>query len=133
MVQPVPTKAFVQPIKAAAMCTALHAETRPPPYIVPFLLAQNLSSKRIAPTDYMRPKSDDVRRHHRLRIKNKIAHKAALQQWSRNRGGAGCCPPPPPPPIIQQEGGELAPPKKSGSMLLVYNCYTVSWLRGFDY
>ena len=47
MAQPVPTKAFLQPAKAAAMCTALRAETRPPPPIPPFLLAQNLSSKRI--------------------------------------------------------------------------------------
>ena len=33
------------------MCMAPHAETRPPPPIPPFLLAQNLSSKRIVPTD----------------------------------------------------------------------------------
>ena len=44
-------KAFLQPAKAAAMCMALCAETRPPPPIPPFLVAQNLSSKRIAPTD----------------------------------------------------------------------------------
>ena len=37
------------------MCTAPRTETRPPPRIPPFLLAQNLSSKRIAPTDNMRP------------------------------------------------------------------------------
>ena len=49
-----------QPAKAAAMYTAPHAETRPPPPILPFLLAQNLSSKGIAPTDNMRPKSDDT-------------------------------------------------------------------------
>ena len=33
--------------------------THPPPPIPPFLLAQNLSSKRIAPTDNMRPKLHD--------------------------------------------------------------------------
>ena len=53
---PKPVKAFLQPAKAAAMCTASHVETRPPPPIPPFLLAQNLPSKRIAPTDNMQPK-----------------------------------------------------------------------------
>ena len=66
MVQPVPTKAIVQPAKAAAMCMATSAETRPTPPIPPFLLVQNLSSKRIAPTDNMRPKSDDAMWHHWL-------------------------------------------------------------------
>ena len=42
------------------MWTAPRAESRPPPPIPPFLLAQNLSSKRIVPTDNMRPKSDDT-------------------------------------------------------------------------
>ena len=60
MLKPVPTKAFLQPAKAADMCTAPCAETRPPPPILPFLLAQNLSSKRNAPTDNMRPKFHDV-------------------------------------------------------------------------
>ena len=59
MLKPVPTRAFLQPAKAAAMCTAPGTETRPPPPIPPFLLAQNLSSKRIAPTDNMRPKFHD--------------------------------------------------------------------------
>ena len=31
--KPVPTKAFLWPAKAAAMCTGLCAETRPPPPI----------------------------------------------------------------------------------------------------
>ena len=61
MAKPVPTKAFLQPAKAATMCMAPRAETRPPP---PFLLAQNLSSKRIAPTDNMRPKFHDEYTHH---------------------------------------------------------------------
>ena len=60
MVQPVPTKAFLQPATAAAMCTVPCAETCPPLPIPPFLLVQNLSSKRIAPTDKMRLKSDDA-------------------------------------------------------------------------
>ena len=47
------TKAFLWPAKAAAMCMAPHAETRPPPPIPPFLQAQNLSSKWIVPTDNM--------------------------------------------------------------------------------
>ena len=46
-------------LKAAAMCMAPHAEIRPPPPIPPFLLAQNLSSKRMAPTDNMQPKFHD--------------------------------------------------------------------------
>ena len=32
----------------------------------PFLLAQNVSSKRIAPTDNMPPESDDAKSRHRL-------------------------------------------------------------------
>jgi len=64
MGQPVPTKAFLQPAKAAAMCTAHHAETRPPSLIPLLLLAQNLSSKWVAPTDNMRPKSDDAKWRH---------------------------------------------------------------------
>ena len=59
MPKPVLTKAFLQPAKAVAMCTAPRAETRPPPPNPPFLLAQNLSSKRIAPTVNMRPKLHD--------------------------------------------------------------------------
>ena len=34
--------------------------------VPPFLLAQNLSSKRIAPTDNMQPTTDDVKRSHQL-------------------------------------------------------------------
>ena len=37
----------------------------PPPPISPFLLAQNLSSKQIAPTDNMQPKSDNAKWCHR--------------------------------------------------------------------
>ena len=64
MAKLVPTKAFLQPANAAAMCTAPHAETHPSPPIPPFLLAQNLSSKRIVPTDNMRPKLHDKYTHH---------------------------------------------------------------------
>ena len=68
MVQPVPTKAFLQPAKAAAMCMALSTETRPPPPIPPFLLAQKLSSTWIAPTDNLRPKlHDEYTRHQWLK------------------------------------------------------------------
>ena len=68
MAKPVLTKAFLQPAKAVAMCTALRAETHPPPPIPPFLLAQNLSSKRIAPTDNVRPKlHDEYTRHQWLK------------------------------------------------------------------
>ena len=66
MAKPVPTKAFLQTAKAAAMCTAPHAEICPP--ISPFLLVQNLSSKRIALTDNMRPKlHDEYTRHQWLK------------------------------------------------------------------
>ena len=64
MAKPVATKAFLQPAKAAAMCTAPHAETHSPPPIPPFLLAQNLSSKWIAPTDNVWPKLHDKYAHY---------------------------------------------------------------------
>ena len=56
MIQPVPTKAFLQPPKTAALCTVCHGYAHPPPSIPAFLLAQNLSSKWISQTDNMRPK-----------------------------------------------------------------------------
>ena len=59
MPNPVLTKAFLQPAKTAAMWTAPHAETRPPPPIPPFLFAQNLSSKQIAHTDNVQLKLHD--------------------------------------------------------------------------
>ena len=65
MVQPVLTKAFVQSVKAAAMRMAPHVETYPPPPILAFLLVQNLSSKQIASTDNIWPKSDDTKWRHR--------------------------------------------------------------------
>ena len=64
MAKPVLTKAFLQPANAAAMCTALCAETHPPPPIPPFLLAQNLPSKWIVPTDNVRPNLHDEYTHH---------------------------------------------------------------------
>ena len=55
MAHPSLTKAFLQ----AAATTTMHCQTErwthPPPPIPPFLLVQNLSSKRIAPTDNMQP------------------------------------------------------------------------------
>ena len=57
-------KAVLQPAKAAAMCAAPCAQTHPPPPIPLLLLAQNLSSKQIAPIDNMRPKSDDAKWRH---------------------------------------------------------------------
>ena len=51
MAQPVPTKAFLQSDKTAAMCMACHDYACPPPPISSFLLAQNLSSKQIVQTD----------------------------------------------------------------------------------
>ena len=68
MTNPVTTKPFLQPAKAAAMCTVSRAEIHPSPPIKPFLLAQNLSSKRVAPTDNMQPKfQDEYTRHQWLK------------------------------------------------------------------
>ena len=69
MARPVLTKAFLQPAKTAAMCTACHDYARPPPPVPPFLLAQNLSSKQIVPTDNMWSKLHDEYTHHQL-LKN---------------------------------------------------------------
>ena len=66
MPKPVLTKAFLQPVKTAAMFTASRAETHLLPPIPPFLLAQNLSLKRIAPTDNMRPKLHDKYTRHQV-------------------------------------------------------------------
>ena len=66
MLRPVPTRAFLQPAKAAAMCMAPCAETRPSPPIPPFLVAQNLSSERIARTDNMQPKFHDKYTRHQV-------------------------------------------------------------------
>ena len=64
MGQPVPTKVFLQLAKAAAMCMAPCAENRPPPPILPLLLAQNVFSKWITQTDNMRLKLHDEYTHH---------------------------------------------------------------------
>ena len=55
------TRAILQPAATAATAAtaAMHCDTHPPPLVPPFLLAQNLSSKWIAPTDNMRPNFDD--------------------------------------------------------------------------
>ena len=63
MVQPVPTKAVLQP--AEAMCMACHDYACPPPLSHLFLLAQNLSSKWIAPTDNIQPKSSNAQNRYR--------------------------------------------------------------------
>ena len=49
IMQPVPIKAFQQPARAAAMCTALRAETCPPPSISLFLLVKNLTDNMWPP------------------------------------------------------------------------------------
>ena len=48
-----------------------------PPSADQHLLAQNLSSKRIAPSDNMRPKSDDAKWHHRW-LKCSLVHAVTL-------------------------------------------------------
>ena len=55
---------FLQPTKTAAMCTVPRAETRQSPPIQPSLLAQNVFSKWIAPTDNMWAKLHDEYTHH---------------------------------------------------------------------
>ena len=66
MAHPSLTKAFLQPATTATMCCQAEWCTHPLPPVTPFLLAQNLSSKWIVPTDNMWPKSDNAKRHHRL-------------------------------------------------------------------
>ena len=67
------------------MCTGSHDYACPPPPIPPFLLAQNLSSKWIGPTDNMQPKlHDDYTRHlwlkgqaNSMKRPQRIAHDSA--------------------------------------------------------
>ena len=66
MAYPALTKAFLQADPTAAMHCHPEWCTHPPPPVPPFLLAQNLSSKQIAPTDNMRSKTDNTKRHHWL-------------------------------------------------------------------
>ena len=65
MAHPSQTKAFLQAAATAIMRCQAERWTHPPPPVPSFLLAQNLSSKRIASTYNMRPKSD-AKKHHRL-------------------------------------------------------------------
>ena len=60
------TRAFLQPTATATMHCHPLGDTHPPPLVPPFLLAQNLSSKRIAPTDNMWPNFDDDYSRHSL-------------------------------------------------------------------
>ena len=85
MAQLLPNKAFLQPAQTATMCTGSHDYACPPPPIPPFLLAQNLSSKWIGPTDNMQPKlHDDYTRHlwlkgqaNSMKRPQRIAHDSA--------------------------------------------------------
>ena len=63
---PIFTKASLQAAATATVHCQAEQWTHPPPPVPPFLLAQNLSSKRIAPTNNMWPKSDDAKSRHRL-------------------------------------------------------------------
>jgi len=49
--EPVPTKGFLQQSPEAAMLPGPSVETRPPPSVLPFLLAQNLSPKDTGGSD----------------------------------------------------------------------------------
>ena len=53
------TKAFLQPAAIAAMHYHPEGNTHPPPPVPPFLVAQNLSTKRIGTTDNMRLNVND--------------------------------------------------------------------------
>ena len=64
MVYSVATKPVLQPAKTAGMCMSPCAETHSPLPISPFLLDQNLSSKQIASTNNMWPKSDNAKKCH---------------------------------------------------------------------
>ena len=66
MAHPSLTRAFTQAAATGAMHHQPEQCTHSPPPVPPFLLAQNLSSKQIAPTDNMRPKTDDAKRRHKL-------------------------------------------------------------------
>ena len=84
MAKPVPTKAFLQPAKAVAMCMAARGESTHLPLSHLFLLAQNLSSKQIVPTDNMRPKlHDEYTRHQWLELKLQIGFMIAflMNRW----------------------------------------------------
>ena len=66
MVHPAMTKAFLLAVATAAMHCQPEQCTHAPPPGSPVLLAQNLSSKWIAPADNMQPKTDDAKWHHRF-------------------------------------------------------------------
>ena len=57
MAHPVPTNAFLQPVKTATMCTACHDYAHPPPPT--FFASAKPIFKQIASTDNMRPKLHD--------------------------------------------------------------------------
>ena len=56
MALPVPTKSFLKTSPDAAMLFAPFGCTHPPPPVLPFLLAQNLSPQDIAGSDIMKLK-----------------------------------------------------------------------------
>ena len=58
------TWAFLQPVATDAMHCHPPGDTHPPALIPLFLLTQNLSSKRIVPTDNMWPNFNDDYSHH---------------------------------------------------------------------
>ena len=62
MVQPVLTKAVLQPAKATAMCMTCHDYAHQPLPVPLFFVNAKPSSKRIVPTDNMWPKSDDPKK-----------------------------------------------------------------------
>ena len=73
MAHPALTRAFLQAAATATIHFQPEQYTHPPPPVPPFLLAQNLSSKWIAPTDNLRPKPDTAKRRHQL-LKGIVMH-----------------------------------------------------------
>ena len=59
MAHPALTRAFLQPVATVTMHCHPEGDIHPPPLFPPFLLAQNLSSKWIAPNDNMWPNFND--------------------------------------------------------------------------
>jgi len=51
MTHPVPTMDFLQQSPEAAMLPGPRVEIHPPPFVLPFLMAENLSPKDIAGSD----------------------------------------------------------------------------------
>ena len=82
MAHPASTKAFLQAAATVTMHCQAERWTHPPPSLPSFLLVWNLSSKPIAPTDNIWPKSDDAFWHHQLLKGFNDIHTKTMKQSS---------------------------------------------------